>query len=375
MKLGIGLGKAVTAIKPWRLSAMAGAAMLTVSCSQLGYFVQAAHGQFSLLAEARPIDEWLANPAVGDKLKDRLVRVKEIRKFAAQELALPDNSSYTTYADLKRQYVLWNVVATPELSLEPKQWCFPVAGCVNYRGYYSKDDAQAYATELRREHYDVQVGGVPAYSTLGFFSDPVLSTFIQYPEGELARLVFHELAHQVVYVAGDSRFNESFAVAVEEAGVERWMAKYGSDKMRQAYAEYEGRKQDFLALLLKCRKELEANYARDASDAEKKKRKAEIFAQLKDDYQTLKASWGGYVGYDRWFAEPLSNAHLAAIATYHDFVPGFRALLVQEKTFPKFYEAVRHLASLDTKERHRELATLGGNDAMAPGAASGLDAH
>ncbi|RJG08111.1 aminopeptidase [Noviherbaspirillum cavernae] len=347
-------------------------AALTVGCAQLGYFVQAAHGQFSLLSEARPIDEWLANPAVGDKLKDKLAKVKEIRKFAAQELALPDNDSYTTYADLKRQYVLWNVVATPELSLEPRQWCFPVAGCVNYRGYYSKDEAQAYAKELRREHFDVQVGGVPAYSTLGFFSDPVLSTFIHYPDGELARLVFHELAHQVVYTAGDSRFNESFAVAVEEAGVERWMAKFGNEKMRKAYAEYEGRKQDFLALLLKCRKELEDNYARDVSDAEKKKRKAEIFAQLKDEYQTLKVSWGGYSGYDRWFAEPLSNAHLAAIATYHDFVPGFRALLLREKTFENFYAAARQLAGLDKSERHRQLASLG-TGTMTAGNAQSID--
>lgn len=350
--------------------AASGAAALTVGCSQLGYFVQAAHGQFSVLSEAKPIDDWLSNPEVSDKLKTKLSAVKKIRSFAAQELGLPDNGSYTTYADLKRPYVLWNVVATPELSLEPKKWCFPIAGCVNYRGYYNKADAVAYAKELRRQHYDVQVGGVPAYSTLGYFSDPVLSTFIQYPEGELARLVFHELAHQVVYVAGDSRFNESFAVAVEEAGVERWMEKYGDEKMRKAYTEYEGRRQGFLALLMKCRKELEENYERHASDSEKRARKAEIFQQLKDEYQALKASWGGYAGYDRWFAEPLSNAHLAAIATYQDFVPGFRALLAKEKSFPRFYEAVRRLAAHDKEDRHQTLALLGGGEAMAKATAA-----
>jgi predicted aminopeptidase len=338
--------------------AAVGAAALMGGCSQLSYFVQAAQGQYSLLHAAKPIDDWLTNPEVSDKLKVKLSAVQEIRKFAVQELALPDNSSYTTYADLKRPYVLWNVVAAPELSLEPKKWCFPVAGCVSYRGYYNKDDALAYATELRSEHYDVQVGGVPAYSTLGFFSDPVLSTFIQYPEGELARIVFHELAHQVVYVAGDSRFNESFAVSVEEAGVERWMATHGNDKMRKAYADYEGRKKDFLALLTKCREELEENYASDASDAEKKKRKAEVFRQLKEEYQTLKVSWGGYAGYDRWFEQPLSNAHLAAIATYQDFVPAFRALLAKEKTFPKFYEAVKKLAAEDKATREQELQKL-----------------
>lgn len=345
-------------MKKLRLIVFCGAAAMIAGCAQLGYFVQAAHGQFSLLSEAKPIDDWLADPAVEDKLKGKLTKVREIRRFAARELGLPDNGSYTTYADLKRPYVLWNVMATTEFSLEPKQWCFPVAGCVNYRGYYNKDDAQAYAAELRSNHYDVQVGGVRAYSTLGFFNDPVLSTFIQFPEGELARIVFHELAHQVAYASGDSKFNESFAVAVEEAGVERWMAKHGDEKMRKAYAEYEGRKRDFLALMLKTRKALEENYERDVSDKEKRRVKAEIFQQLQDEYQTLKASWGGYSGYDRFFAEPLSNAHLSAIATYHDFVPGFRALLAKEKNFSKFYATVKGLAALDKKDRHQRLAAL-----------------
>src|SRR6476661_4621254 len=241
----------------WRVLAFGSLAALVVGCSNLGYYVQAAHGQFSLLAEAKPIDDWLSDPEVSDKLKGKLSKVQEIRRFAARELSLPDNDSYKTYADLKRPYVLWNVVATSEFSLEPLQWCFPIAGCVNYRGYYSKAEAQAYANELREQHYDVQIGGVPAYSTLGFFNDPVLSTFIQYPEGELARLVFHELAHQVVYAQGDSRFNESFAVAVEEVGVERWLAKHGDEKMRNAYKDYERRKHDFLALLIKCKNALE----------------------------------------------------------------------------------------------------------------------
>jgi predicted aminopeptidase len=357
--------------KKWRIIAFCGAAALIGGCSQLGYFVQAAHGQFTLLSEAKPIDDWLADPTVADKLKSKLSKVREIRRFAARELGLPDNGTFTTYADLKRPFVMWNVVATPALSLEPMQWCFPVAGCVNYRGYYSKEEAQAYAAQLRSQHYDVQVGGVPAYSTLGYFNDPVLSTFIQYPEGELARLVFHELAHQIAYAPGDSRFNESFAVAVEEAGVERWMAAHGDDKMRKAYTEYEGRKHDFLALLLKTRKALEANYERDVSDNEKKKQKELIFQELQAEYQTLKASWGGYTGYDRWFAEPLSNAHLSAIGTYHDFVPGFRALLLKEKSFGQFYGAVRQLATLDKSERQQRLNRYA---VVAPVAAGGASA-
>ena len=341
---------------------------LLAGCAQIGYYAQAAQGQFALLAEARPIDDWLADPQAGEPLKDKLKKVRAIRRFAARELALPDNASYTTYTDLKRPYVLWNVVAAPALSLQPKQWCFPVAGCVIYRGYYSKQAAQAYGAELRAQGYDVQVAGVPAYSTLGWFDDPVLSTFIHYPEGELARLIFHELAHQVAYAPGDSQFNESFATAVEEVGVARWMALEGDAATRAAYARFEGRKQDFLRLLLKYRARLEALYAQDIDDHEKLQRKAATFAALKDEYQTLKASWGGYTGYDRWFAEPLSNAHLAAVATYHDLVPAFRALLGREKSFPKFYAEVKRLAAEDQQQRQQQLAAFehSGTLATAP---------
>ena len=339
--------------------ALAGAVLLAGGCTPLHYYAQAVHGQFSLLADARPIDDWLADPATTARLRAKLVKAKQIRQFAAAELGLPDNQSYRSYADLKRPYVIWNVVATPELSMEQQRWCFPVAGCVSYRGYYGKVDAQEYASRLRRSGLDVQVAGVPAYSTLGWFNDPVLSTFIHYPDGELARLVFHELAHQVLYVQDDTQFNESFATAVEEAGVERWLLAQGDPVLRQAYIQHEGRKQDFLNLLLRHRKALEANYDRVASDADKRARKVAIFSELSDDYQILKAAWGGYVGYDRWFAEPLSNAHLAAVATYHDYVPAFRALLAQQKTFPRFYAAAARLAALDKPQRQQQLAQLG----------------
>ncbi|QAU36168.1 aminopeptidase [Janthinobacterium sp. 17J80-10] len=336
-----------------------GAAVLMGGCAQLGYYVQAAQGQFSLMAQARAIDDWLADPAVAGKLKGQLAKVKEIRRFASKELHLPDNGTFTSYADLQRPYVLWNVVATPALSLQASQWCFPIAGCVNYRGYYSQEEAQAYAAELRSQNYDVHVSGVPAYSTLGWFDDPVLSTFVQYPEAELARLMFHELAHQVAYAPGDSRFNESFAVAVEELGVERWIKAHGDEKMRAAYRLHAARKQDFLALLLTTREALESNYASRASDARKIARKAEIFQSMQVAYGELKQRWGGYAGYDRWFAEPLNNAHLALVATYHDLVPGFRTLLQQESDLGNFYAAVRSISALEPQQRHQRLAALG----------------
>jgi predicted aminopeptidase len=335
------------------------AAGLLASCSTLNYYSQAAQGQLELLSDSRPIDDWIADPGTSSKLRLRLETARQIRRYAVSEMSLPDNDSYKKYASLKRPYVLWNVVATPELSLRPLQWCFPVAGCVNYRGYYDKDAAMAYARELKADGNDVEVGGVPAYSTLGWFSDPLISTFINYPDAELARMIFHELAHQVVYVAGDSQFNESFASTVEEAGVERWMDRFGNQGMRDAYARYKSRKHDFLALLLKYRKALEQNYGVvDRSDNEKRAVKVRLFQELKDEYQVLKGNWGGYAGYDRFFEQPLSNAHLASIATYEDFVPAFRAMLRRDGSFPRFYKSVTRLAEMDRADRHRILKAL-----------------
>ena len=334
------------------------AVSLLASCSTLNYYTQAAQGQLSLLSNARPIDDWLADPATSTTLRHRLEAARQIRRFAVQEMGLPDNDSYKNYAALKRQYVLWNVVATPELSLKPLQWCFPVAGCVNYRGYYSKDEAQAYARQLRTDGLDVEVGGVSAYSTLGWFNDPLISTFINYPDAELARLIFHELAHQMTYVPGDSRFNESFASAVEEEGVELWLERYGNPAMREGFARYTVRRKDFLALLLKYRKELERTYAAIAPDETKRIAKARLFIALKEEYQVLKANWGGYAGYDRFFAEPLSNAHLASIATYTDYVPAFRAMLRGEKNFGAFYRKVERLAKMDKTARTHALRMI-----------------
>ena len=346
--------------KAKHVALLGAAAVMLASCSSLNYYAQAAHGQLNLLSDARPIEEWLNDRSTAPRLRLRLETARQIRTFAVHELGLPDNQSYRNYASLARPFVLWNVVAAPELSLNPIQWCFPVAGCVSYRGYYGKEDAQSYAAQLRAEGNDVQVGGVPAYSTLGWFNDPLISTFIYYPDAELARLLFHELSHQVVYVQDDSQFNESFASAVEEAGVERWLTGFGNQAMRDNYIKFSARKHEFLKLLMDCRQALEAVYASKASIPAKRAAKARTFQKLKDDYAVLKASWGGFAGYDRFFAEPLSNAHLASIATYNDFIPAFRALLAREKTFPRFYAAARQLSELDKDERHRRLKQLAG---------------
>ncbi|MES2126127.1 MAG: aminopeptidase [Pseudomonadota bacterium] len=348
------------------LFALALAASLA-SCTSVNYYAQAAHGQLSLLSDARPVDEVIADSSTDPKLRLRLEKARQIRRFAVTALGLPDNRSYTNYTALARPFVLWNVVATPELSLKPMQWCFPVAGCVSYRGYYGKQDAQDYGNALRAEGMDVQVAGVTAYSTLGWFNDPLISTFINYADAELARLIFHELAHQVVYVKGDSRFNESFATAVEEAGVQQWLDQFGNETMRANYAKYVTRKQEFQDFLLKYRRQLEAVYASRDSAADKRAAKARLFQQIKDEYPLLKQHWDGYAGYDRFFAEPLSNAHLAAIATYSDLVPAFRALLAREHSFPAFYAAARALALLEREERNARLKQLAGCcDAASP---------
>ncbi|HTN50102.1 MAG TPA: aminopeptidase [Burkholderiaceae bacterium] len=335
------------------------AVALAAGCSTLGYYAQSIHGHVAVLDAARPIPDVIADPAAGEQLKQRLERAQQIRAYATRELALPDNGSYTRYADLKRPYVAWNVFATPELSMELKQWCYPVVGCAGYRGYFDKATADAAAEELRAEGYEVNVAGVPAYSTLGWFADPLLNTFIGGSEGQLAGLLFHELAHQVVFVGGDTTFNESFATAVEREGVKRWLASNGDPASRAAYAEFAERRTQFVDLLLKYRTLLQQNYDSRASDEVKRARKRELFAALQSDYAALKLSWGGYAGYDRFFATALTNAHLAAVGAYNDRVPAFDRLLAEQGgNFKAFYGKVKDLAEMPKTRRDAALDRL-----------------
>ncbi|MGI9025760.1 MAG: aminopeptidase [Burkholderiaceae bacterium] len=359
---------------------LAAAAFGLGACSSIGYYSQSIEGHLDILHAARPIDDWLDDPATSAVLRHRLERVRTIRRFAAHELGLPDNRSYTTYADLKRPFAVWSVFATPELSLRLKQWCFPVVGCVAYRGYYSKDDADLYAEALRESGDDVYVGGVPAYSTLGYTTDPVLSTFIGFPEGEVARLIFHELAHQVVYVQGDTAFNESFAVAVEEEGVRRWFALQGADNAAsaEAYRQLIARKRVFVELLARHRKALESVYASPASVDAKRVAKQNGFAALHADYESMKRDPAsplyGFAGYDRYFAQALNNANLAAVATYTQRVPAFAKLLAEANgDLPRFYQAVRGLAQLPVAERNAHLDALIGSSSLHAERTNGKD--
>ena len=324
---------------------------LMPACGNFTYYLQSVEGQMDLLQKRELIAQVLADPATPPALKRRLEQVLTIRDFASAELKLPDNQSYRGYADLQRPFVVWNVFAAEEFSIMPRQWCFLFAGCVGYRGYFSLANAEAYARELRDQGLDVFVGGVPAYSTLGWFDDPVLNTFVNYPEYELARLLFHELAHQVAYVKGDTEFNESFAAAVENEGVRRWIARSGDDRMRADFERSQLRRAQFAALVLKYRGELGALYGMPLPAASMRSRKAGLFAALTQDYQQLKAEWGGFAGYDRFFIEP-NNAKLASVALYSTLVPQFQRLIARHNgDLSAFYAEVKAIAALGEDER------------------------
>jgi len=333
--------------------------ILTAGCTNMAYYLQAASGQLDVWWRARPIEAVTQDAEVDAGTREKLKRVLAIREFASRELSLPDNESYRRYADLERRYIVWNVFAAPEFSLEPVNWCFPFAGCVSYRGYFAENDAGRFAAGLATEGRDVFVGGVLAYSTLGWFADPVLNTFIHYPEVPLARLIFHELAHQVVYVRDDTVFNESFAVAVEREGLRRWLERHGTEQDRKLFSLMTQRREGFIRLIEAYRGRLDALYRSGLAPDAMRERKRRTFAEMEADYQRLRIDWGGFGGYDRWFAQKPNNAHLVSVSLYTQMVPAFEALLEREgRDLGRFYAAVRSLAGQPKKERDASLAAL-----------------
>lgn len=335
-------------------------------CADTRYYAQSVGGHIRLMAAARLLPDWLADPHTPASLRQRLLLAQSLRDFSVRELHLPDNASYRRFADLQRPYVVWNVVAAPVLSLELKTWCVPVAGCVGYRGYFDEGDAQALASELRAQGLETQVYGVPAYSTLGWMNwlggDPLLNTFVTLPDGELARLMFHELAHQVLYVPGDTPFNESFATAVERLGGEAWLASQATPQARQAFAVYDQRRQEFRALTRHTRERLAQIYKKNDALALDAKgliaMKNEVFEDFRARYASLKQSWGGYSGYDSWVAQA-NNASFGAQAAYDELVPAFEALFAREaRSWPRFFAAVKALAELPADQRRAQLQAL-----------------
>lgn len=336
------------------------------------YLWQAAAGQFELVWRAEPVRRLIDDPATDPQLRERLALALEIRAFAVRELALPDNDSYTRYVALDRPFVVWNVFAAPPLSLKLRESCFPVAGCVGYRGYFSQAGAEAWAKQARAEGYEAFVAGVPAYSTLGWFDDPLLSSFLGRDELELARLIFHELAHQKLYVKGDTTFNESYATVVERVGLHRWLdarlAAGADPALRERWARRATHRNDFLGLLRAYRARLEALFALPIDEAEKFAARERLFDRLRAEYADLRAAWGGFAGYDRWFAQRLTTAQLASIAAYDDLTPAFERLLdAQGGDIAAFHEAARRLSRLPPAERRDALAILSGKSPRDPG--------
>ena len=348
------------AARPAAAALLLALAALAAGCSHLGYYGQAVAGHMDLLHRAQPVAELIADPATAPALRERLALAQRMRDFAVTELGLPDNRSYRSFSDLQRPAAVWNVVAAPELSLTLKTWCFPVAGCVGYRGYFDRRRAEATAARLRAAGYEVLVYPVPAYSTLGWLDwlggDPLLSTFIGWPEGELARLIFHELAHQLVYVRDDMTFNESYASAVDRLGVQRWLAAHGSPAAHEAHARFEQRRAQFRALVQAARSELEAVYASGRPAAEQRAAKAEVYARLRAGHRRLRdGEWGGFAGHDAWFANA-NNAALGIFAAYDDLVPGFEGLYRRcGGDFVCLHDQARQLAGLPKDERHARL--------------------
>lgn len=324
-----------------RLSALALLAALS-GC----YPLQASFGHLELMSRRQPLAGIVSDAAADTGLKTHLQRVAEIRAFASRELGLPDNGSYRSYAQLDREYPVWNVWVAPEFDLRPRQSCFPVVGCVPYRGYYSKQAAAEYAEEFTAAGDDVMVGGVAAYSTLGFFDDPVTSTMLRLPEERLAGLIFHELAHQVVYVKGNATFNESFARAVEIEGTLRWLESRHEAATLARYRAQLARADIFFAQVQAARAELEKLYAAAGGAAQKRRGKSGVFNDMREAQQRRKALDPAWAAYDPWFDAGLNNARLAAVATYFDEVETFRQLLGQlGGDFKAFYAAVASRAS------------------------------
>jgi predicted aminopeptidase len=332
--------------------------LLTIcSCETARYYGQAIRGQYGILEKRRPISEIIADPNSPKSLRQKLAFILTVREFAETELQLPVENNYLTYVELNQPYVVWNVFAAPEFSIRPKTWCYPIVGCAAYRGYFLEEDAQKYASGLNDEGYDVYVAGVTAYSTLGWFDDPVLSTFLNYSRLRSAGLIFHELAHRILYIKGDTVFNESFATAVEQEGIQRWLAESQTSSDFSDYLRSFDRHQEFIDLVLQYRRRLDTLYLSDASDAQKRQEKADLMMKLRHDFDQLKSADNGLSAYENWMKYSLNNAKIASVSAYHDYVPAFRKLLARNGgNLNQFYDACRQLGRTAKDERDRILS-------------------
>ncbi|MBX3583392.1 MAG: aminopeptidase [Rhizobiaceae bacterium] len=328
-------------------------------CTGVAYYAQSLEGHVKIMTARQSVARLLDDPSAPEALRAQMRDAQAIRQFAVDELALPDNRSYRSYVDVGHEAVTWAVFAAPEFSLSLRTWCFPVYGCVPYRGYFSKQAAVEFASELRDQGLDVHVSGVTAYSTLGWSSDPLLSTMFTQGETDLAAVVFHELAHQRVYIQGDSEFNEAFAVAVETTGVRKWLRLSGDTAGLRRYEAERARREQFVALVTMTRAELARIYESSGSMDEKRAAKTVAMDKMRTRYRRMRDNnWGGYDGYDAWFDAPINNAKLAAVSVYSDQVEAFvRLFTLCSGDYPRFYASVRKLGKLERADRLETLKT------------------
>ena len=325
-------------------------------CQTVDYYSQAIDGQCRILFKRQPISAIIADSESPQDLRKMLMFILKVREFAEDELQLPVNNHYLTYVDLERRFVLWNVFASPEFSLTPKAWCYPFVGCAAYRGYFAEESARQYADKLDKQGYDVYVGGVTAYSTLGWFDDPVLSTFIRFSEARAAALIFHELAHQVLYVKDDTAFNESFATLVEQEGLRRWQHASGSGQIYAEHLRQYRLQEQFVRLIMHYRQRLEILYQSELPPDEKRVEKTTIFSELRDEFNHLRKNQIELSAYDVWMNHSLNNAKISSVVAYHDFLPAFQKILGQNMgELDQFFEACRLLAKKSKHERHQIL--------------------
>jgi predicted aminopeptidase len=359
-------------LRKWLALSVLTLALLAVSgCQTISFYSQAIKGQYQLFAHEQPVEKLIAASETPARLRERLQLIQSLRSFAATELKLPVDGHYRKYVDVHRPFVVWNVEAAPEFSLQSRTWWYPLVGSLAYRGYFSKEDAESYGSRLRRKGEDVFVGGVEAYSTLGWFKDPLLNTFIFDPEPDLAETLFHELGHQRVFARGDTDFNEAFATTVGQEGARRWLRSKGDTDAYEKYLAELRRTDQFVHLIMTTRARLAELYGDERTEEGRLKttrakegvpkeqlreQKRRILAGLQTQYAQLKVEWGGATDYDQWFARQVNNAQLNSVAAYYDLLPGFERLLAQNGgDLEKFYTAAERLAKEPKKHRHGEL--------------------
>ena len=343
------------------------ACLLLNGCETISYYGQMVKGHLSILGSRTKIASLIDNEKTSDKLKSKFQLILDTRKFAEEKLLLNAGGNYLHYVDLERSYVVWNVFAAPEFSVKSKKWCYPIVGCASYHGYYHKEDAIRYADTLKAEGYDTYVGGVAAYSTLGWLNDPILNTFVNRSDNQLSSLIFHELAHQKLYINGDSTFNESFATVIAQEGLRRWINQSSVEDQNEVqgrntkeqntlkiqFKNKQQRTKEFSALIIKTRKKLENMYQSKLTIENKRKQKTALIKALRQEYKIIKKErWGNYKGYDKWFSLDINNAHLVTISTYHSYTQIMTKKLEQfNHDLSKFYLWCESMSELSNQER------------------------